>query len=143
MKFNSLTLWLALALVAFVSGCQHDPAVNTISNAEQFAQVNHVIDQRLIMDKTVDKAMFLADIRESTTNDGFKRIQVFLKNCCKSPFAFSYRFNWYDENGVEMETADDEMWKQVNAVPGDDVTLTSVAPAKNCWDFKLRIVSRY
>lgn len=137
-------VFMALLPILFFSvGCQHEPMVNTISNAETTANIQRVIDQRVIMDKTFSDILYLVEVRESKTNDGFKRIQVFLKNCCNTNYRFSYRFNWYDENGVEVETADDEMWKQINAVPGDDVTLTSVAPARNCGDFKLRIVSRY
>ena len=145
MKSISLLTLFALPIVALISGCQseHMPMVNTVSNAEQTAYINRVIDQRVITDPTFANILYLTEVRESKTNDGFKRIQVFMKNCCNVPYTFSYRFNWYDENGVEVEAADDEMWKQVNAVPGDDVTLTSVAPQRNCSDFKVRIISRF
>ncbi len=134
---------LVTLLVALYTGCAHKPTVNTISNAEESAQVQRVVDRRVDTDKTLAKILQLVEIRESRTNDGFKRVQVFLKNYEKMPYTFSYRFNWYDEYGVEVETADDEMWKKFRAVPGDDVTLTSVAPARNCADFKVRIIARH
>jgi len=134
---------LVTLLVALYTGCAHKPTVNTISNAEESAQVQRVVDRRVDTDKTLAKILQLVEIRESRTNDGFKRVQVFLKNYEKMPYTFSYRFNWYDEYGVEVETADDEMWKKFRAVSGDDVTLTSVAPARNCADFKVRIIARH
>jgi len=143
MKKSLLPTSLAALLVALYTGCAHKPTVNTISNAEEIAQVQRVVDQRVYTDKTLGKILALTEIRESRTNDGFKRIQIFLKNYSKTPYTFSYRFNWYDEHGAEIETTDDEMWKKFYAVPGDDVTLTSMAPTRNCADFKVRIIARH
>ena len=56
---------------------------------------------------------------------------------------FIYRFNWYDENGVEIENLDEGMWIKKTVITGDDVTLTSIAPTRKCKDFKLRIKVAY
>lgn len=145
MKYQYWTSILILLIMAQLTGCrtEHMPMVNTVSNAVQAANIHRIIDMRVITDTALSSILYLVEVRESNTNDGYKRFQVFMKNYCNAPYTFSYRFNWYDANGVEIEAADDEMWKQVHVVPGDDVTLTSVAPEKSCKDFKLRIVSRY
>ena len=143
MQVTNIVAFASLLLVFAMVGCEHTPTVNTISNANQSANVQRVVDKRVDTDKALANTLWLTEVRESKTNDGFKRIQVFLKNYSSAPFTFSYRFNWYDENGVEVEAQDDELWKKVHAVPGDDVTLTSIAPAANCADFKVRIISRY
>ena len=143
---NILSLLLTtLALCGFMTGCVHEepPSVNTISNLNETANIQRVVDKRVDTDQALANTLVLYEVRESKTNDGFKRIQVFLKNYSKAPFTFSYRVNWYDENGVEVEAADEEMWKKVHAVPGDDVTLTTIAPQRNCGDFKVRIISRF
>ncbi len=134
---------LVVALAAILSACAHKPMVNTIANAEQTGRPQRVVDQRVYLDAAFGETLWLEEIRESKTNDGFKRIQLFLKNYADAPYTFSYRVNWYDQDGVEVETADDEMWKKVHAMPGDDVTLTSIAPTKACVDFKVRIISRH
>ena len=136
---NFIALFSLLSIMVFV-GCAHTPSVNTISNANQSADIDRVVDRRVDTDRALSRTLWLTEVRESKTNDGFKRIQVFMKNRSKASFTFSYRFNWYDEKGVEVETQDDEAWKEVHAIPGDDVTLTSIAPATNCADFKLRII---
>ena len=50
-----------------------------------------------------------------------------------------YRFNWYNDQGAEVENPDNENWTRQLIVAGDDVTLTTVAPRKICRDFKLRL----
>lgn len=135
--------WSILLAVLLVAGCASEqpyvPSVNTVSNANSSAQIKRVADRRVETDPYLAQQLCLAEIRESTTNDGYKRIQVFLKNLSGSTYWITYRFNWYDDSGVEVENPDDELWKRKIIVAGDDVTLTSVAPKKNCGDFKLRM----
>ena len=127
-----------------ITGCAskpppYVPSVNTVSNANTSAQIKRIVDRRVDTDPYLSQLLCMTEIRESTTNDGYKRIQVFLKNLSGNTFWVTYRFNWYDENGVEVENPDDELWKRKIIATGDDVSLTSVAPKKNCKDFKLRM----
>ena len=93
----------------------------------------------LVVDADLAEDLCLTEIRESQTNDGYMRVQVFLKNTTRSTLEIVYRFNWYDNAGAEVENPDNEMWVRKFIVAGDDVTLTSVAPGKKCRDFKLRV----
>ena len=135
--------WGIVPIVLLAAGCarepQYVPSVNTISNANTSAQIKYVADKRVETDPYLSQQLGLTEIRESTTNDGYKRIQVFLKNFSGNTYVIMYRFNWYDANGVEVENPDNEMWKRKIIAAGDDVALTSVAPGKSCGDFKLRM----
>ena len=128
---------------SLVGGCasepQYVPSVNTISNDNTSAQIKNVVDRRVETDTYLSRLLCLTEIRESTTNDGYKRIQVFFKNLSGGTYRIMYRFNWYDENGAEVENPDNEMWKRKAIVAGDDVALTSVAPRRSYGDFKLRL----
>ena len=132
-----------LATVPFVAGCAKEqpyvPSVNTISNAETSADIKRVVDRRVDTDRYLSQQLYMTEVRESMTNDGYKRIQVFFKNQSGNTYWVMYRFNWYDDQGVEVENPDNEMWKKKIITAGDDLTLTSVAPRQNCKDFKLRI----
>ena len=128
---------ILILLVAFTAGCRN--SVNTISNAGVNAEITRVNDLRVNTDSRLAKRLCLTEIRESETNDGHKRIQVFLKNVTKSTYIFVYRFSWYDNKGVELEIPDEENWIRETVVAGDDVTLTSVAPTPECADFKLHL----
>ena len=136
--FNLLAL--ALLLTTLI-GCaeKYTPSVNTISNANPVAQIKRVVDKRVDTDQVLSQALQLLEIRKSNTNDGYRRIQVFLKNCTGDTYTVMYCFNWYDENGAEVENPDNEMWVRKIIIAGDDVTLTSIAPEQNCKDFKLRL----
>jgi len=129
--------------VLLVAGCASEPqyvsSVNTVSNANTSANIKYVADKRVETDPYLSQLLGLTEIRESTTNDGYRRIQIFFKNFSGSTYGVMYRFNWYDDNGVEVENPDNELWKRKLIAAGDDVTLTSVAPRKNCGDFKLRL----
>lgn len=134
------------ALMLFV-GCAKEepyiPSVNTISNANTSANIKRVADRRVETDQYLSQLLSLTEIRESKTNDGYKRIQVFLKNLSGTTYTVMYRFNWYDNNGVEVENTDNEMWVRKIIIAGDDLTLSSIAPAKSCLDFKLRLKAVY
>jgi uncharacterized protein YcfL len=137
--YNLLTLSLLLTTLVGCAEKEYIASVNTISNANTVAQIKRVVDKRVDTDQVLTKALQLLEVRKSNTNDGYRRIQVFLKNCTGDTYTIMYRFNWYDENGAEVENPDNEMWVRKIIVAGDDVTLTSIAPEKNCKDFKLRL----
>lgn len=137
------SLVCAGCLAAF-TGCAEPeqvyvPSVNTVSNVESTANIKRVVDRRVDTDQYLSQVLYLTEVRESQTNDGYKRIQIFLKNYSGSTYSIMYRFNWYDENGVEVENPDNDLWVRKSVVTGDDVTLTSIAPRKDCKDFKLRM----
>ena len=128
-----------MLLVGCATEVPYEPSVNTISNAKASASIKQVADRRVETDQYLSQLLCLTEIRESQTNDGYKRIQIFLKNLSGSTYTIMYRFNWYDDNGVEVENPDNEMWVRKMIAAGDDITLTSLAPEKNCKDFKLRL----
>lgn len=130
--------FLAVAFSVGFGGCRND-SVNTISNAGVNAEITRINDKRVDTDNSLRKSLCLTEIRESHTNDGYLRPQVFLKNMTDTTYKIIYRFNWYDNDGAEVENPDNESWTRLLIVAGDDVTLTSVAPKKTCRDFKLRL----
>ena len=126
-----------IASVAFCNACNN--SVNTISNAGVTAEITRVNDKRVNTDPRLAKQLCLTEIRETKTNDGYKRIQIFLKNMTNETYKIVYRFNWYDDKGAEVINPDNENWTRKLILAGDDATLTTVAPRKNCYDFKLRL----
>jgi uncharacterized protein YcfL len=138
---KSIYLSLLTVTIILVAGCAKEniPGVNTIANRDIRATIKRVVDQRVIQDERLNELLALTEIRKSKTNDNYTRIQVFFKNMSATTYSFIYRFNWYDENGVEVENLDHEMWVKKTAITGDDITLTTIAPTRKCQDFKLRI----
>lgn len=138
MKKRIILSLSGLLAIVLIGGCAND-SVNTISNAGVVAKITRINDKRVDTDSRLAKSLCLTEIRESKTNDGYTRIQIFLKNMTDTTYKIIYRFNWYDDQGAEVENPDNENWTRQIIVAGDDVTLTAVAPKKTCRDFKLRL----
>ena len=81
----------------------------------------------------------MQDIRRSQTNDGYQRVQVLVKNLTTVSLRTRYRFDWQDANGVVQEDPDNMGWEKLELLPGDNGTYTSIAPKKDCADFRLRM----
>ena len=137
-------LLTVLTVSVFISGCANN-SVNTYENADKKAKVDVVMDKRIITDSHLKARLAYREIRQSKTNDGIKRVQVFMKARRgglldpNSPRKILYRFNWFDEQGVLVKEEDGVGWQKKLVLPGDDAVFTSVAPSKDCYDFKIRL----
>lgn len=112
--------------------------VMTLVNAYDKAKIQHIAFKQVALDELTGQVA-VSDVRRSKTNDGYDRVQVFLKNFADERMKIRYRFNWTDSDGVEVRDPDHDAWERLAIDPGDDATLTSIAPTKNCYDFKLRL----
>lgn len=112
--------------------------VMTLVNAYDKAKIQHIAFKQVALDELTGQVA-VSDVRRSKTNDGYDRVQVFLKNFADERMRIRYRFNWTDSDGVEVRDPDHDAWERLAIDPGDDATLTSIAPTKNCYDFKLRL----
>ena len=113
--------------------------VNTFSTAQPVAQVKHAVYKQVLLDGDMAQWVVVEDIRRSRTNDGYERIQVLVKNMTQVPIRTKYRFDWQDANGVVVVDPDHDAWEKETLLPGDNGTFTSIAPKKDCADFRLRM----
>ncbi len=130
---------LIFALIAICAGCAHKPQVNTFETANPTAKIDRVDYKEVVLDGFQAECVVVKEIRRSKTNDGYERIQVFVKNLTEAPIRTKYRFDWQDANGVRVQDLDHDTWKKSTLDPGDDEVFTSLAPRKDCADFKLRM----
>jgi len=114
------------------------PQVTTLVNAYDKAKIQHIAFKQVALDDLAG-TVAVTDVRRSKTNDGFDRVQVFLKNYAGDRVRIRYRFNWVNNDGVEVKDPDHDAWEKLTIDAGDDATLTTIAPTKNCYDFKLRM----
>lgn len=136
---RNVAFFIAFSFVALLSGCS-TATVNSFSTTEASSTINRIEDIRVNVDDKLHKQLTLQEIRSSKTNDGFMRVQVFLNNTSSSVIKIRYRFSWLDSNGVEVSQPDLDFWENKLVLKNDSVTLTSIAPKKDCKDFKLRVI---
>jgi len=99
---TGLYLSLAGALLLAVSGCK--TSVNSVENAQKSGQRQMVADQRAITDKSLANKVSIVGVNSAMTPGGFLKVQIELLNNTRSFQRFSYHFEWFDANGMQITT---------------------------------------
>lgn len=145
LKFTALFLFLALV----VSGCQD--TVNTIENSDRNMQPEVIQDSRFVTDVFLRDRLALKDLTIAKTGDGFMRAQVEVINLRtgvfsqlwsgitgENPYKIRYKFVWFTGDGMAVESVLSD-WRDATIIPGESLFLQSVAPLKECSDFKISL----
>lgn len=137
MKTNRIILRTGVALLlATLAGCT---TVNTIEPAQPAAQRQMLPDKRVITDSTLNRHVNILGVNTATGAGGFLKIQVELQNKTTSRHAFTYRIEWFDENGmiINLPTA--------SAIPRtlegkETISITATAPTGRATDFRIKLL---
>ena len=135
--------FLPLAAVGFtagllaVSGCK--TSVNSVENAQKTGQRQMVSDQRAITDGSLKKKVSIVGVNSAMTPGGFLKVQVELLNTTRSLARFSYHFEWFDANGMQITTLTAaEIPDQIQG--GEDKFISAMAPTPACRDFRVKFI---
>ncbi len=143
-------LFLAAGTVALgFAGCQN--TVNTVENRDKTMMPEIISDTRFVTDGALQGRLALVKLVVSRTQDGFKRAQLEVVNMRtggfaqlwsgmtgENPYPVSYKFTWYDKDGMAVDTILSD-WRTTTITPGETAHFQSVAPTKECHDFKISI----
>ena len=148
MKKTCLLGWFAAAMM--LAACQD--TVNTVENADKTMTPNTVADARFVTDGFLKDRLGLQSVTMGRTADGFKRVQLEVINLRtgvlsqawsgitgENPYKIRYRFTWFDEDGMAVNNTVLADWRDATIIPGETLFLQSVAPTKNCSDFKISL----
>jgi uncharacterized protein YcfL len=134
--------FLPLAAVGFtmcllaVTGCK--TSMNSVENAQKTGQRSMVTDQRAITDTGLAKKVSIVGVNSAMTPGGFLKVQVGLLNTTRSLARFSYHFEWFDANGMQLTAAPVEIPDVIQG--GEDKFISSVAPTTACKDFRVKFI---
>ena len=142
-----------IAVLATAAGCSteqpaytpqveqpvYTPQVNTLTTGTVAAKVDHVAYKQVVLDGFQAQCLVVEDVRRSKTNDGYDRVEVLVKNMTNAPLRMRYRFDWQDANSVLRSDLGQDAWEKTTIAPGDNSKFTSIAPRKDCADFRLRM----
>lgn len=136
---------VALAL----TGCQN--TVNTIENADKTMTPNTINDTRFVTDGFLKDRLALKSVNVSETQDGFMRVQLEAVNIRtgafaqtwssitgENPYQIRYKFSWFNRDGMAVDSIISD-WQNATVIPGETVHLQSVAPSRDCRDFKISV----
>jgi uncharacterized protein YcfL len=131
-----LAVGFTMCLLA-VSGCK--TSVNSVENAQKTGQRQMIADQRVITDGSLKKKVSLVGVNQSTTPGGFLQVQIELLNTTHSLTRFSYHFEWFDANGMQLNSLTPAEIPDV-IQGGEDKFISSVAPTTICKDFRAKFI---
>lgn len=128
------------AIVLAVAGC-HNP-INSVENAQKEGQRNMVADQRVVTDTGLNKSVSVVGINTAMTPGGVLKVQAELLNRTKSFHRFSYRFEWFDANGMQINTVTSSVIAdQIEG--GESKFISAIAPTPACKDFRLKLLEAH
>jgi uncharacterized protein YcfL len=135
--FNSASLYFAVGLVC-LTGCS---TVNTVERAQPVAQKQMTDDKRIITDAGLNRKVNIVGINETTISTGFTKVQVELFNKSSSSYSFSYHFEWFDGQGMLVQTPTSS-WIDRTIQGKETMDIIAVAPTETAKDFRVKFLSK-
>ena len=127
----------ALALAALgLTGCAS--SVNTVQRANPQATPSYVADQRVITDSTLARKLATVSVNEAKVSGNLLKIQVTLENLSSRPQAFTYKFDWIADDGMEL-SGPTGGWKQIQLEGREVRAISSIATNPRAVDFRLKV----
>lgn len=125
-----------LSGIALFSSCT---TVNTVERETPVGTKQIIADKRVITDSTLNKKVSIVGLNEGVTNGGFLQVQIEVLNRKNSLQDFSYRFEWFDMNGMLVDTPT-SVWIPRQIEGQETMTITAVAPAAGVKDFRVKFI---
>ena len=113
--------------------------VNTVERAVPVGTKQMVADKRVITDDTLKRKVSIAGVNEGTTSGSFLQVQIEVLNQKNSMQDFSYRFEWFDMNGMLVDTPT-SIWIPRQIEGQETLTITAVAPTTTAKDFRVKFI---
>jgi len=125
------------AVALTMAGCTNP--MNSVENAQKSGQRTMISDQRVITDMGLNRSVSVVGVNTATTPGGVLKVQVELYNSTRSFHRFSYRFEWFDANGMQVgNVASPTIPDQID---GDESKfIWSVAPMPTAKDFRVKFL---
>lgn len=134
MKFVPKLLF-ACVVAAIAAGCDTPPPPPPSPNGMVNVYRN---SSQEIMDPVFASWFHRSSVRNSTTTDGYRRVEVVFKNMVSTDLMIKYRFEW-EKDGVPVVDVNHTAWDKKFVRAGEDCVLTGMSPEVNCGEFKLNV----
>lgn len=127
---------LSLALLA---GCE---MTNTTERAEPIAQSDPVALKKVQPDPTLKAQVQIISANQGIVSGNLLKVQVVLRNNIALRKTFNYKWEWYDANGMMVDTPTTRLWQVARMQPKESIVVTGIGPNPNVVDFRLKLVER-
>jgi uncharacterized protein YcfL len=129
-----LAFCVAAGMVA-ANGCNR--SINTVERADPLGRPQVVNDRRIETDPTLSEKASVVRVYETKVGD-LTKVQVDILNTRTTQREISYKFEWYDDAGMLVNSPMSD-WKPQTMLGGEKVSLVSIAPNPRARDFRLKM----
>lgn len=130
---NCFTLAGVISL-ALLTACS---TINTVERSEPVGQRQMVNDKRILTDASLNRAVRIVGVNE--TPGEFLKVQIELQNTTRSLKSFNYRFEWFDANGMQVNTPTSTyISRQIEGK--ESLFISAMAPTPTTKDFRLKLI---
>ncbi len=130
------TLTFALAALVLLPACE---TVNTAERAEPGYERVYIDDARVTTDNSLRNAAGLIRLNETTLDTGFLKVQAEVYNNTSERKEANYRFEWFDANGMLIDTALSN-WRTISLAGKESQFINAIAPTQAATDFRLKLI---
>lgn len=130
----------AAVLVAALglAGCSTTAGVETTGKMSWDEQGARTLEKNVVFNNSGLKGDFqIVDVKSAMAGD-IMRAQATLRSKDKDTLPFQYRFEWYDNSGMEINSGAGS-WKPLTLYGRESKTVQGVAPDPRAKEFKLKI----
>jgi uncharacterized protein YcfL len=121
-------------------GCK---AVNETTRKQPTYEVSEVEARKVIRDGYARDYAKVVDVREARVNGDTMKVQVEIRNDNLRPGNMDYKFEWFDESGMLVNTTGaGGGWRSITILTGEQMSLVDIAPNDRCKDFRLKTERR-
>lgn len=133
--FKTIFVLAALGALSALTGCR-STSVNTVEPASQAGQTQMISDQRVLTDQSLNNIVRIIGVNTATGAEGFLKVQVQVENRTRKVRSFTYRVQWFDENGMIIDSP--TRTARPRTVEAREVAvITATAPTPRAKDFKM------
>ena len=141
MKRGAATGFIAaVALLTTVSlnGCSTTAGVEAVGKTVWNDEGARELNKKVVFNSSSLAGDLQVVDMQSVLAGNMMRAQATLKSRDKDTLSFQYRFDWYDANGIEINSGAGS-WKPLLITGKETKTVQGVAPDPRAKDFKLKL----
>lgn len=133
---KKLAILLTVAVGFATTACR---SVNMTQPEDRVNPPRVINDKRITTDPSLKRRVQVVEVNEAETEGGHLRVQVNVTNTTRRYRTFNYRFEWFDQDGILLETpASGYRTRQIEG--GESLMLVGVAPTAAAKDFRLKLL---
>ena len=140
MKIRMLPAVVALGCMLLVQGCA-TRSMNTVDPAQPEGIPHMVSDSRILTDPSLGRNVYVVGVNDAYTASGFKKVQIQVYNRTRSRKMFTYRIEWFDQEGMQIPSATDTR-KPMSIEGGERKSIVETATSPKAADFRFSFLEK-